>query len=128
MSTNTDYLNVLNSLEKIIDIGLIYGDVPDDYHEKRKDLENRYNEFKLCCEWIEKYRFHPTEKEYKKYVQVQTYNSYYLKHLVEKWSGRYISNGAFIAAVRFMNIPFRPIYGTPDVSVTIFLKETATLL
>lgn len=127
MSTNTDYLNILSSFERITDIGLIYEAVPVDYHEKRKDLENRYNEFKLCCEWIEKYRFHPTEKQFQKFVQVQTYNSYYLKHLVEKWSGKYISNGAFIATVRFMELPFRPIYGTPDISVTVFLSEEATL-
>ena len=128
MSTNIDYVNVLNSLEKITDAGLIYEDVPEDYREKRKNLEGRYDEFKFCCEWIEKYRFHPTDKQFKKFVQVQTYNSYYLKHFVEKWSGKYISNGAFIAAVRFMGLPFRPIYGTPDVSVTFFIKEEATLL
>lgn len=128
MTTNSDYVNVLNSLEKITDAGLIYESVPEDYHQKRKNLENRYDEFKLCCEWIEKYRYHPTEKQFRKYVQVQTYNSYYLKHFVEKWSGKYISNGAFIAAVRFMKLPFRKIYGTPDISVTIFLKEEATLL
>jgi len=128
MTTNTEYLKILNSLEKITDLGLIYEAAPNDYREKRKDLENRYDEFKLCCEWIEKFRFHPTEKQFKKFVQVQTYNSYYLKHLVEKWSGKYISNGAFIAAVRFMELPFRPIYGTPDISVVIFLKEEATLL
>lgn len=127
MITNIDYVNVLNLLENITDIGLVYEAVPDDYSEKRKNLENRYDEFKLCCEWIEKYRFHPTEKQFKKLVQVQTYNSYYLKHFVEKWSGKYISNGAFIAAVRFMKLPFRPIYGTPDVSVTVFLREEATL-
>ena len=128
MTTSIDYLNVLNSLENITDIGLIYETTPDDYTQKRKDLEGRYEEFKACCDWIEKYRFHPSEKEFRKYVQVQTYSSYYLKHLVEKWSGIYISNGAFIAAVRFMELSARPIYGTPDVSVTIFLKEEATLL
>lgn len=128
MTTSIDYLNVLNSLENITDIGLIYETTPDDYTQKRKELEGRYEEFKACCDWIEKYRFHPSEKEFRKYVQVQTYSSYYLKHLVEKWSGMYISNGAFIAAVRFMELSARPIYGTPDVSVTIFLKEEATLL
>lgn len=128
MTTSIDYLNVLNSLENITDIGLIYETTPDDYTQKRKELEGRYEEFKACCDWIEKYRFHPSEKEFRKYVQVQTYSSYYLKHLVEKWSGIYISNGAFIAAVRFMELSARPIYGTPDVSVTIFLKEEATLL
>lgn len=128
MTTNIDYLNILNSLEKITDVGLIYEAIPENYQEKRKNLEGRYDEFKLCCEWIGKYKFHPTEKQFQKFVQVQTYNSYYLKHLVEKWSGKYISNGAFIAAVRFMKLPFRPIYGTPDVSVTVFLREEATLL
>lgn len=128
MTTTIDYLNILNSLENITDMGLIYESAPDDYSQKRKELENRYEEFKACCDWIEKYRFHPSEKQFRKYVQVQTYSSYYLKHLVEKWSGKYISNGAFIAAVRFMDIPSRPIYGTPDISVTIFLKAEATLL
>ena len=128
MPTNTDYLNILNSFEFITNVGLIYEAVPEDYSTKRKILENRYDEFKLCCEWIEKYRFHPTEKQFKKLAQVQTYNSYYLKHLVEKWSGKYISNGAFIAAVKFYKLSFRPIYGTPDIAVTVFLKEEATLV
>ena len=128
MTTNIDYLNILNSLEKITDVGLIYEAIPENYPEKRKSLESRYDEFKLSCEWIGEYKFHPTEKQFQKFVQVQTYNNYYLKHLVEKWSGKYISNGAFIAAVRFMKLPFRPIYGTPDVSVTVFLREEATLL
>jgi len=128
MSTNTDYLKVLNSLEGLTDIGLSYTTTPSDYHERRKNLEGRYEEFKACCEWIEKFRYQPSEKEFKKFVQLQTYNSYYLKHLVERWSGKYISNGAFIAAVKFYKLPFRHIYGTPDISVCIFLKKKATLL
>lgn len=127
MATNIDYLNVLNSLENITDVGLIFSTASDNYQQKRKDLENRYDEFRLSCEWIEKYRYYPNEKEFIKYVQTQTYSSYYLKHLVEKWSGKYISNGAFIAAVRFLKIPYRSIYGTPDISITIFLREEATL-
>ena len=127
MSTTKDYLNILSSFECITDVGLFFGTVSEDYQEKRKDLENRYEEFKLCCEWIEKYRYHPNEKEFNKFVQLQTYNSYYLKHLVEKWSGKYISNGAFIAAVKYYKLPFRAIYSTPDIAVTVFLKEEATL-
>ena len=91
MTTTIDYLNTLNSLENITDMGLIYETTPDDYSQKRKELESRYEEFKACCDWIEKYKFHPTEKQFRKYVQVQTYTSYYLKHLVEKWSGKYIA-------------------------------------
>ena len=127
MSTTKDYLNILSSFECITEVGLFLGTVSEDYQEKIKDLENRYEEFKLCCKWIEKYRYHPNEKEFNKFVQLQTYNSYYLKHLVEKWSGKYISNGAFIAAVKYYKLPFRPIYSTPDIAVTVFLKEEATL-
>jgi hypothetical protein len=128
MTTNAEYINILNTLEKITDIGLVYETTPENYSKRRKDLENRWEEFKLCCDWIKKHRYIPSEKEFRKYVQVQTYNSYYLKHLVEKWSGKYISNGAFIVAIRFLDIPYRPVYGTPDISVTLFLKEEATLL
>lgn len=128
MSTNADYLKVLNSLEGLTDVGLSCATIPNDYRERRKKLEGRYEEFKTCCEWIEKFRYHPSEREFMKFVQIQTYSSYYLKHLVERWSGKYISNGAFIAAVKFFNLPFRHIYGTPDISVCIFLKKKATLL
>ncbi|NWF88251.1 MAG: hypothetical protein HXY50_02185 [Ignavibacteriaceae bacterium] len=128
MTTTVDFLKTLNSLHNIGDTGFIYEAASEVCNQKRKDLESRFDEFETCCEWIQKFRFHPTERQIKKYVQVQTYNSYFLKHLVEKWSGKYISNGAFIAAVRFLGISSRPIYGTPDLSVTIFLKPEATLI
>jgi hypothetical protein len=128
MATTEDFLKILNSMESITEAGLMHDSKPPDYIEKRKSLENRYDEFNICCEWIKKFRYRPSEKQFRKYVQVQTYNSYYLKHLVEKWSGKYISNGAFIAAIKYLGIPHRTIYGTPDISVTIFLKEKATVL
>lgn len=128
MATNDDFLNVIGSLKTITETGFVNEPSLPDFVEQRKSLENRYEEFNLCCEWIKKYRYKPSEKQFRKYVQVQTYNSYYLKHLVEKWSGIYISNGALIAAIRFLGIPYRNIYGTPDISITIFLKEEATIL
>jgi hypothetical protein len=127
-ATTVDFINIINSFERISDLGLTVGMPQENYVTNKKDLENRFEEFQLCCEWIEKNRFIPTEKQFRKYVQVQTYSSYYLKHLVEKWSEKYIPNGVFIAAVKYLKIPFRPIYGTPDVSVTIFLKEKATII
>ena len=96
--------------------------------KEEKNWRADMKSLRTCCEWIEKFRYHPSEREFMKFVQVQTYSSYYLKHLVERWSGKYISNGAFIAAVKFFNLPFRHIYGTPDISVCIFLKKKATLL
>ena len=126
MIDQTIFQNILSKTNNITDIGIVTETQSTDYSRQRKDLENRYEEFKSCCEWIEMFRYFPSEKEFIKLVQVQTYNSYYLKHLVEKWSGKYISNGAFIAAIKALDIPFRPIYGTPDISVTLFLKDEAT--
>lgn len=125
MLTQNDYLMLLNSLDQKTENVLTEGSTLINYQQEKKDLENRYEEFKLCCEWIEKFSFEPTEKQWRKVNQLQTYNSYYLKHLVEKWSGKYISSGAFIMAVRHLQIPFKPIFGTPDISVTIFLREEA---
>jgi hypothetical protein len=127
MSTNTDYLNIISSFKNLTDIGLLYETNVEDYQERRKNLENQFDEFNTCCEWINKFSYHPSDREFKKLSQLQSYSSYYLKHLVEKWSGKYISNGALIAAVRFFKIPYRQIYGTPDISVAIFLKRKATL-
>lgn len=128
MTTTIEYLKILESLGNISETGLLQNSETENFSHKQHNLENRYEEFKTSCDWISNFRFTPSEKQYRRFVHVQTYNSYYLKHLVEKWSGRYISSGAFIAALSFMNIPYKPIFGTPDVSVTIFLKETATLI
>jgi hypothetical protein len=125
MVTDADYIDILNSFEQLTDVGLLVKNDQQNYVEKRKTLENRYEEFIISCEWIKKFRYNPSEKEFKKYVQIQTYSSYYIKHLVEQWSDRCISNGAFIAAVRYLKIPYRRIYGTPDISVTIFLRRKA---
>jgi hypothetical protein len=125
MIDQINYLNILASLENVTDVGIVMETNSHTYIKHRKELENRQEEFKLCCEWIDKFSYNPTESQFIKSVQTQTYSSYYLKHLVEKWAGRYIPNGAFIAAIKALDIPYRPIYGTPDISVTLFLTEEA---
>ena len=119
--THADFLTTINSINYLTEKGFSKSKSEEDQNKKRKDLEYRCEEFRLCCEWIKKFSYKPSEKRINK--MSQTYSSYYLKHLVEKWSSRYISNGAFIAAVIYLNIPYRRIFGTPDISVTLFLKE-----
>ncbi|MFO8240164.1 MAG: hypothetical protein R6T90_04110 [Dissulfuribacterales bacterium] len=67
----------------------------------RKSLRNRFEEFQLCCEWLSMCEARKTIN-YKKEG-----SSYYLKHVVKGWAGKYISNGVFIAAVIHCGLPYR---------------------
>lgn len=58
--------------------------------------------------------------------------SYSLKHAVEGWIGRYISNGAFIAAVISLSIPYKAYDHSPNIHVALssqcpFLKRCRQL-
>ncbi len=119
--THNDFLKTINCLNNLTEKGFGNMHKDENLNNQKTALQNRYEEFRLCCEWIKKFGVEPSEKRLNKIPQ--TYSSYYLKHLVEKWSGQYISNGAFIAAVIYLNIPYRRIFGTPDISVTLYLKE-----
>lgn len=123
--THADFLKTINSVNYLTEKGFPALKNEGDQNKKRKDFENRYEEFRLCCEWIKKFSYKPSKKQINK--MSKNYSSYYLKHLVEKYSNRYISNGAFIAAVIHLNIPYRRIFGTPDISVTLSLKEKSEI-
>ncbi len=49
------------------------------------------------------------------------YSSYYLKHIVEKAAGKYVTNGAFIKAALDMGLPFKYSGETPNVNFKIKL-------
>lgn len=125
--TVIDFLNIIRSLNYITEEGFSKKIHTEELIQKRTSLENKFDEFKLCCEWIKKFSYEPSKKQLNKMTVAQTYSSYYLKHLVEQWSGKYISNGAFIAAAIYLEVPYRRIYGTPDISVSLFIKENALI-
>ena len=56
--------------------------------------------------------------------KVKTYNSYHLKHVVEKWSNRYISNGDYIAAALCMGLRVKPynIFNNPNAAIYVMYK------
>jgi hypothetical protein len=63
------------------------------------------SEVNLCVEWLEKYA---TPRK----TPNPNTGSYGLKHIIEKWAGTYISNGAFILAAYRMGyrvIPEEPL-------------------
>ncbi len=97
----------------------------EQFLDNRSALEKGFNEFRICCEWIEKYRTNIKKREFKNYNYLKYhFNSYFLAHSIERWSEQRISNGAFIASLIYFGISYKPIYGTPDISVYLGLTKT----
>lgn len=59
---------------------------------------------KTCIDWINRFAI-------KTKTIRRVYSSYYLKHCVERWSGKYIPNGAFIAAAVVAGYRYRETNG-----------------
>jgi uncharacterized protein YozE (UPF0346 family) len=79
------------------------------------------DEVQVCQSWIEKFA------KRTKHINRETY-SYSLKHRVERWSGSYVSNGAFILAALNMGYEFYPFQEqSPNVvfNMRLFLPENA---
>ena len=95
-----------------------------DFQKNRENLLKAFKEFKTCCEWIEKHQTKIKRKDLKNYNYLKYhYNSYFLTHSIERWSGMHISNGAFIASLIYFDISYKPILGTPDISVYLALSK-----
>jgi len=66
----------------------------------RQDLKDRLRQFRLCCEWL-------SICNRRKTINYGIGSSWGLKHRVERYYKEYITNGAFIAAVIHMGIPYK---------------------
>ncbi len=66
--------------------------------------------FILCCQYL-------STCSKQKTVGRKLGTSYGLKHCVEDWSGRCISNGAFISALIFMGFKYEQVLDSPNVLV-----------
>jgi hypothetical protein len=60
------------------------------FEDYRRMLEGQHDYFLAAREWIER-NMRPTKT-------IRPCDSYYLKHVMERETGKYVSNGAFIAA------------------------------
>lgn len=72
------------------------------------------NQILLCLEWLDLQQTTATMN--------QKHTSYSYKHIVEKWAGRYISEDAFIEAVKIRNLPFKRAPFT-DKNIMVGLSE-----
>ena len=96
----------------------------EEFKKNREKLEKSFNEFKICCEWIEKHQIKIRKRDLKNYNYLKYhYNSYFLIHSIERWAETTISTGAFIAALIYFDISYKPILGTPDISVYLALSK-----
>jgi len=65
----------------------------------------------ICIDWI-------SHQTITKTINMRR-SSYGLKHVIEKWAGTYVSNDAFIEAVKLTGIPHKQLKNSPNIAVAI---------
>lgn len=75
----------------------------EEFEQDRARLRRAQNEFDAACHWL------ATKTKTKRARRDGYGDSYCLKHDVEDAVGRYVSNGAFIAAAHAMGFPVEPM-------------------
>jgi hypothetical protein len=110
MLTETEYKTFIDRYPEL---------TPDGFCERKMhehhELTNCYDAFKSSCEMLMK------QYERSKNRKHLT-GSYPLKHQVEQYNGgKYVPQGAFIAAVLYLGIPYKRIKGNSGIHVR--LKE-----
>jgi len=95
----------------------------DDYLRRRNGVSCKSpidpEEFQVCLTWL-------SLCQVRKTVNPGIGSSYGLKHRVEHWSGRYVTNGAFIAAVIHLGIPFKRYPDSPNIHLALSGKGLPT--
>ena len=101
--TKKDLKRVIKQEPTLSDIGM------NSSGSDRQNWPVDFKSFKICCKWLSKF----------KQVKTPQFNSYFLKHVVERLEGVYISNGALIAAAIHLKIPMRFYTDWPNVLIAI---------
>ena len=83
-----------------------------DYQGYRNALKEQYDAFLKCCDWLSQC---PLTKK----ISPKSPLSYDIREKLEAPLGCYISNGAFIAAVFYLGIPYAPTYSGTNIQVAI---------
>jgi len=84
-----------------------------DYDGCRRALENEYDSFVACCEWL-------SSCPLTKHVSPKSPHSYFIRDkLGDSMDRRYLSNGAFIAAVLYLGVPYKWDYADSNIQVAI---------
>lgn len=97
--TAKDITQIMNDHPELTAYGFL-DPTHKDYASERSDLPNLLTECNDCVDYL-------LLQEKTKSVKKDGPTSYGWKHKVEKWCGRYISNGAFITAAIFLGFDLR---------------------
>lgn len=82
----------------------------------RKALLDHLAEVQTCVDWLQAQDIAPR-------ITARHYSSYFLKHAAEWASGQYVSNGALLAAVVILGIPYRPLPSSLNAVVAVNFKR-----
>lgn len=114
--TKVDLLNAIEKEPMLTNFGIgILSTTPRNerkgtFQKERESLKNNFEQFQVCCEWLSLCRRRKT---------INSQTSYGLKHKLEKHFGKYVTNGAFIAAVIHLDIPYKITPGRPNIEVAL---------
>jgi hypothetical protein len=118
--TQDDLLRAMEKEPRVTDFGIgihmphrkTREEYAAEFEEEREKLKGKLEQFQLCCEWL-------SQCQPIKTINKKIGGSYSLKHRVERYFNRYVTNGAFIAAVVHLGIPYKTYSDSPNISVAL---------
>lgn len=124
--TKQDLMKAMEKEPGLTDMGISWKTSGDDFERHRTDLADNLKDFRLCCKWL-------SQCKQIKTINRQAGNSYSLKPLIEAWAGKYISNGAIIAAAIHLEIPYQTFFDSPNICLALsnrcpFIKRSREFL
>jgi len=87
----------------------------EEFQKERELLKDNLEQFQICCNWL-------TLCQKRKTVNLNIDSSYGLKHRVENHFKSYVSNGSFIAAIIYLEIPYKIYPSRPNINVALSSK------
>lgn len=121
MTTQQDLLSAMDKESLLTDFGIgiwhEHQKLPKEqrrekFKQERQSLADNFEHFEVCCQWLSLCKRRKT-------VNHGIPSSYGLKHMAEDYFNTYVTNGAFIAAVIHLGIPYKVLGHGPNVDVAL---------
>jgi len=104
----------LNKYPEITYKGIEWNLNNTEYQKQRVELLDSTEEIQKCIFWLVEFYF-PNQ------MLVNMHSSYVLKHYVENYFNKYVSNGSFVAAVKIMGFKYRAF--TDDLNIYLSVNK-----
>lgn len=111
-----DIIQFLNKNPELTYNGIEWNQNDESYESSRVDLYESLDEIIKCIDWLDRFYVPSSRRK-------DETNSYALKHYVEYYTGEYISNGAFVAAVMMRNLRYIKEKDNPNVFFKLHSKS-----